>query len=45
MERQEEFAQSICAEAAKPIKTARVEAARAVDTFRFSAAVAAHDHG
>jgi acyl-CoA reductase-like NAD-dependent aldehyde dehydrogenase len=40
LERQEQFAQLICAEAAKPIKTARVEAARAVDTFRFSAAVA-----
>ncbi|MBP7596208.1 MAG: aldehyde dehydrogenase family protein, partial [Candidatus Microthrix sp.] len=38
--RHEEFAQSISAEAAKPIATARVEAARAVDTFRFSAAVA-----
>jgi acyl-CoA reductase-like NAD-dependent aldehyde dehydrogenase len=40
LERQEEFARSISAESAKPIKTARVEAARAVDTFRFSAAVA-----
>ncbi len=40
LERQEEFARSITAESAKPIKTARVEAARAVDTFRFSAAVA-----
>ncbi len=39
-ERQEEFARTIAEEAAKPIKTARVEAARAVDTFRFSAAVA-----
>jgi len=38
--RTEEFARIIAAEAAKPIKTARVEAARAVDTFRFSAAVA-----
>ena len=38
--RQEEFAQSISAEAAKPISTARVEASRAVDTARFSAAVA-----
>jgi acyl-CoA reductase-like NAD-dependent aldehyde dehydrogenase len=36
-ERQEEFARTIAAEAAKPIKTARVEAARAADTFRFSA--------
>jgi acyl-CoA reductase-like NAD-dependent aldehyde dehydrogenase len=40
LERHEEFARSISDEAAKPIKTARVEAARAVDTFRFSAAVA-----
>lgn len=39
-ERREEFAQSICAEAGKPISIARVEATRAVDTFRFSAAVA-----
>jgi acyl-CoA reductase-like NAD-dependent aldehyde dehydrogenase len=39
-ERHEEFAASIAKEAAKPISTARVEAARAVDTFRFSAAVA-----
>jgi len=38
--RSEEFAQSISAEAAKPITTARGEAARAVDTARFSAAVA-----
>jgi acyl-CoA reductase-like NAD-dependent aldehyde dehydrogenase len=38
--RGEEFAQSISTESAKPIKTARVEAARAVETFRFSAAVA-----
>ena len=35
--RNEEFAQSIAGEAAKPIKTARVEAARAVGTFRFAA--------
>jgi len=39
-ERVEEFATVISAEAAKPIKTARVEAARAVDTVSFSAAVA-----
>ena len=39
-ERNEEFARSISTESAKPIKTARVEAARAVDTLRFSAAVA-----
>lgn len=36
----EEFAQSISAESAKPITTARVEAQRAVDTIRFSAAEA-----
>ncbi|HET8621184.1 MAG TPA: aldehyde dehydrogenase family protein [Acidimicrobiales bacterium] len=39
-ERQEDFARIVAAEAAKPLKTARVEAARAVDTFRFSAAEA-----
>ena len=37
---QETFARSIAEEAAKPIRTARIEAARAVDTFRFSAAAA-----
>lgn len=39
-ERQERFARLVAEEAAKPLKTARVEAARAVDTFRFSAATA-----
>jgi acyl-CoA reductase-like NAD-dependent aldehyde dehydrogenase len=39
-ERVEEFARSITAESAKPITTATVEAQRAVDTVRFSAAVA-----
>jgi len=39
-ERAEEFAQRISGEAAKPLKTARVEVMRAVDTFRFSASVA-----
>jgi acyl-CoA reductase-like NAD-dependent aldehyde dehydrogenase len=38
--RVEDFAGIIAAEAAKPLKTARVEAGRAVDTFRFSAAEA-----
>jgi acyl-CoA reductase-like NAD-dependent aldehyde dehydrogenase len=38
--RHEEFAHTISVEAAKPIKTARVEATRAVSTFQFSAAVA-----
>ncbi len=40
LERNEDFAHSISAESAKPIKTARVEAERAVDTFRFAAAAA-----
>ena len=39
-ERGEQFARTIAAEAAKPLKTARIEAQRAVDTFRFSAAEA-----
>ena len=39
-ERNEFFAQIISAESAKPIKTARVEAARAVSTFQFAAAEA-----
>ncbi|MFM2183170.1 MAG: hypothetical protein RJB61_1464, partial [Actinomycetota bacterium] len=39
-DRREEFAQIIAREAAKPIKTARVEAERAVGTFQFSAAEA-----
>ena len=38
--RRDEFAQIIAAEAAKPIKTARVEAERAVGTLQFSAAEA-----
>jgi acyl-CoA reductase-like NAD-dependent aldehyde dehydrogenase len=39
-ERTEEFARTIAAEAAKPIRTARVEAQRAVDTFAAAAAEA-----
>jgi acyl-CoA reductase-like NAD-dependent aldehyde dehydrogenase len=39
-ERQEEFARTIAAEAAKPIRTARIEAQRAVGTFQFAAAEA-----
>ena len=39
-ERIDEFAASITAESAKPITTATVEAHRAVDTLRFSAAMA-----
>ena len=38
--RLEEFAKIISAEAAKPLKTARVEASRAVGTFKFAAAEA-----
>jgi acyl-CoA reductase-like NAD-dependent aldehyde dehydrogenase len=36
-ERHEDMAQTICAEAGKPIRTARVEASRAVSTFTFAA--------
>jgi acyl-CoA reductase-like NAD-dependent aldehyde dehydrogenase len=36
-ERAEELAQTICAEAGKPIKAARVEAARAVNTYGLAA--------
>ena len=39
-ERREDFARIIAAEAAKPIKTARIEAERAVSTFQFAAAEA-----
>ncbi len=39
-ERIEDYARIVAAEAAKPIKTARVEAARAVSTFTFSAGAA-----
>src|SRR3954468_1574626 len=39
-ERTEQFARTIAEEAAKPIKTARVEARRAVSTFTFAAAEA-----
>ena len=39
-ERREEFAQIIAREAAKPIRTARVEAERASGTFQFAAAEA-----
>ena len=39
-ERREEIARTICEEAGKPIKTARVEAERGVSTFRAAAAEA-----
>jgi acyl-CoA reductase-like NAD-dependent aldehyde dehydrogenase len=38
--RRDEFARTIALEAAKPIKTARIEAERAVSTFQFAAAEA-----
>jgi acyl-CoA reductase-like NAD-dependent aldehyde dehydrogenase len=38
--RQEEFARTIAIECAKPIRTARTEAARTIDTFAFAAAEA-----
>ena len=40
LERRDDFARTIAEEAAKPLKTARVEAERAVETFRFAAAEA-----
>src|SRR5712691_5644928 len=39
-ERAEELAQTICAEAGKPLKAARVEAARAVNTYALAAGCA-----
>src|SRR5581483_1918562 len=39
-ERQDEAAHLVCAEAGKPMKAARVEAARAVSTFTFAAVAA-----
>src|SRR5213595_59951 len=36
-ERHEDMARTICAEAGKPIKTARIEASRAVSTYTFAA--------
>ncbi|PZR79080.1 MAG: aldehyde dehydrogenase, partial [Candidatus Aeolococcus gillhamiae] len=39
-ERAEDFARMIAAEAAKPLKTARIEARRAVSTLTFSAVAA-----
>jgi acyl-CoA reductase-like NAD-dependent aldehyde dehydrogenase len=39
-ERAEDFARTIAQESAKPIKTARIEASRAVSTFTFAAAEA-----
>jgi acyl-CoA reductase-like NAD-dependent aldehyde dehydrogenase len=39
-ERQDEAARTICAEAGKPLKAARIEAARAISTFTMAAAEA-----
>ncbi|MQA88327.1 MAG: aldehyde dehydrogenase family protein [Streptosporangiales bacterium] len=39
-DRKEDFARAIAAESAKPLKTARIEAGRAVETFAFAAAEA-----
>jgi acyl-CoA reductase-like NAD-dependent aldehyde dehydrogenase len=39
-EREDEVAETICAEAGKPMKAARIEAQRAVSTYTISAAVA-----
>jgi acyl-CoA reductase-like NAD-dependent aldehyde dehydrogenase len=36
-ERHEDMARTICAEAGKPIKTARIEASRAISTYTFAA--------
>jgi acyl-CoA reductase-like NAD-dependent aldehyde dehydrogenase len=37
IDRRDEFARTICQEAAKPIKTARIEVDRAIDTFQIAA--------
>ncbi len=44
-DRQEEAAQTICAEAGKPLKAARVEASRAVSTYETAAAVCRRSTG
>lgn len=44
-EQRDRFARFIAEESAKPIRTARVEAERAVDTFRFAAAAARSRNG
>ena len=43
--RREEFARTICQEAAKPIKTARVEVDRAINTFQIAAEEATRIYG
>jgi len=43
--RREEFARTICEEAAKPIKTARIEVDRAINTFEIAAEEATRIYG
>ena len=43
--RREEFARTICQEAAKPIKTARIEVERAINTFHIAAEEATRIYG
>ncbi len=43
--RREEFARTICREAAKPIKTARIEVDRAINTFQIAAEEATRIYG
>ena len=44
-DRREEFARTICQEAAKPIKTARIEVDRAINTFQIAAEEATRIYG
>ena len=44
-ERRQEFARAICQEAAKPIKTARIEVERAINTFHIAAEEATRIYG
>ena len=44
-DRHEELSQALCVEAGKPIRDARVEVTRAVDTFRIAAEEAVRIHG
>ena len=43
--RRDEFARTICQEAAKPIKTARIEVERAINTFQIAAEESTRIHG
>lgn len=43
--RAEEFAQALCVEAGKPIRDARGEVTRLIDTFRYAAGEAVRQHG